>query len=564
MVSAAAGRRIGLGAACAVLAACGQPEGEASQHGRDASGADDAAEAFVVPEAGDAPLPGFDPGTVAIHRLNNNEYDNTVRDLLGVITHARDTFVPDERDDFDNTADYLSMNDARYELYFQSAEATADAAFSHPASRDRVVVCAPVDAADTACVERVVRTFGARAWRRPLTDEEVSGFVALVAAERAAGKDADGAFKTLVTAMLSSLSFLYRVEIDPDPTSHAPHAVGPYELASRLSYWLWSTMPDDALFALAASGELLRPETLAAQLQRMLGDPRADAFVESFAGQWLGIREIAGESIDPLRYPQWDEAARPDLVREMQLYFMEFLRGDRPFDQFLTADFNFVNARLAKYYGVNPAGLGDALQRVAITTDAREGFLGLGGAIFTMSATWSDLARVRGLWILREVLCDDKVSFAAEEDHPLSLLESIERDGEKPVPIRDQIARILATPGGCAKCHASIEPLGLGFETFDRVGQARVGADATGMLADGTPFSGEPQLAALLAADPRFLDCTVRMALTYALGRALTDDDAAHLSLVRRGWAAEGLGLRALLARIVLDDTFRFRRGEGP
>jgi hypothetical protein len=548
-----------LAAACSAPA-LKPPGGAAGDSGiRDAASTPDGAADGRADGGADAgPISGLDPGRTVIHRLNNLEYDNTIHDLLGIEADARKTFQSDEAGEFDNDGEAFSLNDARYEQYLNEAETLATAALADAGARQRILVCAPVT--DPACFERIVRTFGARAWRRPLTDAEVSHFAQL--ADALAGRSADEVMAGVVQAMLSSVGFLYRIERDANPDSPVPHAVAPYELASRLSYWLWSTMPDDQLFGLAASGELAKPAVLRAQVDRMLDDARSASFVESFAGQWLGIRALLSHQVEPSTFPAFDEPLRAAMAAEMQLYFGAFLREARPFDQFPTADLNFVNARLAKHYGLDATGLGDAPVQIVNTRDTRKGYLGLAGILTAESFSYRTDPRTRGRWILRNLLCTEEPLSLLPHDQPFS------PEITAATTPRGQIEAIDADGQACASCHDQFEPLGLALESFDAIGRFRTqdehGAPVTtpSKLPDGTPISDELALVDGIAADARFFQCASHKAVVYALGRQVGASDAPHLENIRAAWKAGGRTLRDLLKEIVVNDTFRFRRGE--
>jgi hypothetical protein len=546
--------------ASAVLwaAACGHPrtpvDGDAG--GTDAGGADADAGGGDGGEA-------LDPGRVVSHRLSNTEYDHTVHDLLGVEGQARATFPPDEIATFDNTAEALSVNQQRYESYFLSAESLSEAVFADPALRARIVTCAPAGVDATACASQIVRAFGRRAWRRPLADADVSRFVAIVTDAMAAGKDFDGAMKVVVEVLLASPEFLFHLELDPDPTSVVPHALSPWELASRLSYFLWTTMPDDELAARADDGTLARADVLSAEVDRLLADARADAFVESFTGQWLRIDDVSKSTV--VLPDGVDRAILADMQKELSLYVAEFAHGTRPFDDLLSADFNFVNARLAQHYGMDATGLGDQLVRVENTSDHRKGFLELAGSLVAEYGHVTDPWE-RGWRLGTGLLCAPFVVLPASH-------EVIDMTFPNPKPETSEVAAtIRATDADprCSSCHLAFDPLGLAFEDFDVVGRFRTSYPngdtiATGgVLADGTRFKDPLELADALARDPRWLACTAKMALSYALGRAPADADAPYLARIGTAWKQQGLALRALLKTIVLDDIFRLRRGEAP
>jgi len=248
--------------------------------------------------------PSSDPGRISIHRLNNLEYDNTMMDLVGVPGMAEATFQPDEQGTFDNDADAFTMNDARYEQYFNAADTIGETIFSTPALQAKIVTCTPTAATDT-CTATIIQNFGLRAWRRPLTATEVSGLQTLAGSAITLGETPTNAIKQVVKTMLASPEFLYRIEFDANPASLAVHAVGPYELASRLSYLLFSSMPDPTLFTLATpaagstTAQIQTDATLTAQVDRMLADPKGANFTNSFAGQWRGARTKQAHQVEP-------------------------------------------------------------------------------------------------------------------------------------------------------------------------------------------------------------------------------------------------------------------------
>ncbi|HEX3697887.1 MAG TPA: DUF1592 domain-containing protein [Polyangia bacterium] len=509
------------------------------------------------------PSNAVDPGWSPLRRLDNLEYDLTVRDLLGVDARARLTFQPDETAGDFGFADFAgvqSFSDSRYEQYANTAWNLADEVFADPALRARIITCAPAAPGDEACTRQIVTAFGLRAWRRPLASDEVDGLVALAAGALADGATFEDAIERVVVALLSSAPFLFHLEFDPDPSSPKPHPLAPYELASRLSYLLWSSMPDDRLFGLAADGTLARDEVLRAEVGRMIVDPRADGFIAGFAGPWLGDDDLAEHPIDPSTTSMFDPALIVAMSQELRLYFAEFLRGRASFATFLDADVNFVNARLARHYGMDATGLGDALRRIVDTGDQRAGFLGLGAMLTVTSARGRSSPTERGKWILEHLLCV-KVPFGPP-DTPDSIGAF---DSE---PLRQLIASIDGQPA-CGACHRPMDSVGQALEGFDQIGAFRTQypdgrpVDTQAVLPDGTRVDSEPALAAHLADDPNFLPCVSRTALTYALGRDLGDLDRPALTRILDGWTAGTPTLRGLLEEIIVNDVFRTRRREG-
>jgi hypothetical protein len=507
---------------------------------------------------------GLDPGWVGLRRLSDAEYANTVVDLLGVTLPNGTVFPPNGLSDptvdgFDNLAAAPAVSTSRYRGYFAAALALAAQAFADPALAARIVTCAPAAPSDTTCDARIVRTFGLRAWRRPLEDDEVDGLVALARAARDGGETFAGSIQRVVAAMLASESFLHRVELDPGADPTQVHALTPHEVASRLSYLLWSTMPDETLFHLASTGALWRPDVLAAQVTRMLDDPRAGGFVRNFAGQWLGFRALDVHEVDDQTFPAWNDDLRRAMRDEAFLYVSELLRPERSLTSLLTDDFHYVDDALAGLYGLPAPGSAGPLVRVEGAPHGRRGYLGLAAFLTVTSNSAATSPTRRGAAILQNLLCVDLGPVPAAAT------------GLAPGTPRQRLATLAKAPE-CAGCHLQTDDVGLGLENFDAVGQFRakyapgdfLDIDPTGALPDGTPFVGLSALADLLQRDPRFLDCAARKALVYALGRPLAAADDGQLAQIHAAWDRGGLTLRGLLGAIVVSDTFRFRRGESP
>jgi hypothetical protein len=522
-----------------------------------------------------------DVGRVSIHRLNNLEYDNTLRDLLGVDGMAQKTFQPDEEGEFDNDADAFTMNDARYEQYFNSADAIGETVFmdAAPAGLRQTHVyglvsppCAP-SATDTACSQKIIAAFAQKAWRRPPTPDEVSGLVKLAADALALGETADDSIKQVVKTLLASPKFLYRIEYDPNPASLTAHALDPYELATRLAYLGWSSMPDQTLFDLAAAGKLQTDASLTAQIDRMLADPKGANFTNSFAGQWLGARDMQAHQVEPTAFPMFDESLRAAFVQEELLYFDEFLMGPLPMTAFFTTHENFVNARLAQHYGFPAVGATAGFQKVMNGDANRVGFLGLGSFLTLTSYSYRTAPTLRGKWVLLNLLCQTIPSPPAGVPTLDATAQPTDTNAQQE-DVRMRLTQHRAA-AACSSCHTLLDPIGLGLENFDAVGAYRTkyaptsttAIDASGMLPSGETFSSLGQLAAILSTGPRaqqLTDCASKKMMTYALSRSLVASDDPYLNQIRTSWAGQGWGLKPLLKDIVVSDTFRFRRGEAP
>jgi hypothetical protein len=524
----------------------GGPAGVGPQRGPDGTPIVGAAGANAGGPAAPGVTPGVDAGRVAIHRLNNAEYDNTVRDLLGVASTPARSFIADEKAaGFDNIATALGMTAAQYEQYFQTADALVEEVWADDALRNRILTCAPSGDDGGACAEKILLGFGLRAYRRPLEPDELARLQRVVDAAAALGESFERTIAQAVKAMLSSAAFLYRVELDPDPSSTVPHDLSPYELASRLSYLLWITMPDERLFAKAADASLLDDATLTAEVTRMLDDARAERFVESFAGQWLGMRALQSHQVDTSIFPDWNESRRDAMVAEGLAYFDEFLRGGRGMDEFFTAP----------------------TQSASDPDEARRGFLGLSSFLTFSSYSYRTAPTLRGKWVLENLLCED----IAPPPAGVPPLDDAKAD---PADLQSQNVRVRLAAHrenpSCASCHTLLDPVGFGLEHFDAIGAYREryddgdAIDASGELPGGLRFDGLTELSGLLADDERLPKCASEKLTTFALGRELEKSDAPYLESIREGWRADGLGLAALIERIVLSDLFRTRHGEAP
>jgi hypothetical protein len=485
----------------------------------------------------------------AIHRLSNVEYDATLRDLTGTELHFAEGFANEEAEGFDNIATALSMSPRQVEDYFAAALKVSADVFAKPALRDRIVTCTPD--AGTTCAETVIRDFGRRAFRRPLSADESADLLSKYQEALTLGVDAMAALQHVVHIVLASPQFLYRIEYDPDLSNTAPHPLDGYELASRLSYALWSTMPDEALFA----------EALRAQVDRMLADPHSEMLAKNFAARWFGSKRLDEHVASPTVYPAYSAALAASMKQEMELYFSEFLNKDLPYAEFLSADFNFVDGPLATLYGMAaPAQPG--MVRVTDTTDKRKGLLGLAGFLTHTSRETRSSPIIRGKWILDAVWCTPLTVPAG------LIIEALEEpaEGSPPTTVRLQMEAHRVSPA-CSGCHDLMDPIGLALENFDSVGRYRavyengLAIDTTGTMPGGQQVQDLESLATVLGTAPQFLSCAASKFGTYALG--LVFPPVNRDQIVAR-WTAGTPTLRNLIKETVTHDTFRSRRAESP
>ena len=336
-------------------------------------------------------------------------------------------------------------------------------------SRERIFVCRPATAADEApCAREIIATLARRAYRRPVTAADIEAPFAFYEFSREEDGSFEAGIETALRALLASPEFLFRVERDPDGLgSGTPYRIADLELASRLSYFLWSSLPDDELLGLAERGELSEPGVVASQVRRMLADPRAGALTTNFAGQWLYLRNL--DAVEPnLRlYPDFDDNLRQGFRRETEMLFSSIVDEDRSVLDLIDADYTFINERLARHYEI-PNVYGDHFRRVALGDDSRRrGVLGHGSILtVTSHATRTSPVR-RGTWVLENMLG------MPPPPPPPDVPELGENEpGQQPKTMRELMAQHRASPA-CAACHRTIDPLGLALENFDAIGRWR-------------------------------------------------------------------------------------------
>jgi hypothetical protein len=491
------------------------------------------------------------PGRGEMHRLNSTEYNATVADVLGTtLQPAASSWRGGEVDGFDNIGSVLGVDDTQYELYVDAAEALATDVFANPALKAKYVTCATQD--DMACVQQVISKAGLKIFRRPLRQAELATYQKVYTATRAQGQDHDGALKHVLWSLLSSAEFLYRIEL---PQGSTKRPLDGFELASRLSYFLWSSAPDDALLETAAKGALETDAEVKAALARMLSDTKSRRFVESFAGQWLGARKLTAHAVASERFPIWNEQVATAAQQEMYAYFDEFLRRDRPWSEFLKADLNFVNAALAPLYGI-PNVTGMQLLPVQNTTDKRAGFLGLAGFLTLTSMDRRTSPTLRGRWVLGNLLCQ-------EPPPPPANVPKLEVGGKDldNGNIRQILTEHRVRPD-CAGCHGLFDPFGLALEQFDAVGRYREkygdgsSIDASASLGT-TAFTGLSGAADVVTATPDFNACVAHKMFVFGLGRTTSGDDKGWIEQIEGKWESGELTLRRLMEQLVLSVPFR-------
>ena len=408
---------------------------------------------------------------------------------------------------------------------------------------------------------KVLQRFATRAYRRPASDEEISRLLELFKLARAQGDGFEKAAAVSMSAVLVSPSFLFRIEQERSTDPSQPYAIDDYELASRLSYFLWSSTPDDELLAKAAAGRLREPDALKAEVRRMLVDPRSAALVSNFTGQWLQLRNLDRQAVDRKTFPNYTDELRADMRREAELFFQNLIREDRPVLDLLNADYTFVNERLARHYGI--AGVrGEDFRRVSLAGTHRGGVLTMGG-VLTVTAMPTRTSPVkRGKFILDQILGMP----------PAPPPPDVTPLGDKPQDVsagslRQRLERHREDPS-CFSCHARMDPLGFAMERFDAVGAWRdqdggFPIDAAGKLPEGREFNGPDELRqVLLEHKTEFLRCFVENMLTYALGRGVEHYDRCTVRDICQSVETDGYRFGTLVTSIVTSDAFQKRRAK--
>lgn len=506
-----------------------------------------------------------DPGRVTLHRLNRAEYDNTLRDLLGTSLAPANRFkMPDDNRgvgvaNFDNMADVLTLSPLHLSVYQNAASAVVGEALGNVTQRASLVPC-DLLAQGEACAREALRAFAYRAWRRPVADTEVERLMAVAGVALANGEGHEQGLELALRAVLMSPHFVFRVELDPDPTSLTPHPLNPYELASRLSYFLWSSTPDAALLESAKSGALSQPAELEKHAVRLFDDQRARALIDNFAGQWLQFRAIATLQPDATKFPTVDPSLLSAMRQEGERLFQDVAFQGAPLKQLLTANYSYVNDRLATHYGLAPVG-GSELVRVDLSNNAqRGGLLSQAGFLSLTSHKETTSLVLRGKWVFEELLCGTVPPPPPGVDLTGGGLPP--QEGSKQRTTNPQ----------CSFCHNLMDPIGLGLESYDAIGRYRTTDDAGmpitagGQLPGGQSFSGAKELAALVAEDPAFASCAVRKLYSYALGRPPVDEpshqDGPVVESLLQALTENGASFKDLVRRIVTSPTFTNRRGE--
>lgn len=429
-------------------------------------------------------------------------------------------------------------------------------------SRKKILICDPNSG--SACVEKIIATLARRAYRRPLAKSELASLVKLSSTQKGGGSEGmsvEQGVQVAIQAMLVSPHFLFRIEHDPDPTdANKVHRISDLELASRLSYFLWSSTPDEELLALAENGKLQAPETLSAQIRRMLSDEKSAALADNFAGQWLETRNLDVVKPDPQKFPTWSPELREAMKAETRLFFEAVLRENRPISDFLDAKFTFLNETLAKHYGVEGVK-GSEFRRVELTSDQRGGILAQASVLTVSSYPTRTSPVIRGKYLLQNIL-------GAPPPPPPPNVPTLDEESVGNVgSLRQQLEKHRSNPT-CASCHSRMDVLGFGLENYDAIGRWRTvdgkfHIDSSGTFPNGKSFVSPAEMRTLLKGElPDFSKCLTEKMLTYALGRGVERFDRRTVNDINRKLAASGYKFQTLIYEIAGSLPFQSRRGE--
>lgn len=428
-------------------------------------------------------------------------------------------------------------------------------------SRRKIFLCQPSgQSEEDSCSTRILASLARRAYRRPVTERDTQPLLALYREGKNKGGFEAGIGLAL-RGILISTGFLFRTEQAPaNATPDSAYRINDLELASRLSFFLWSSAPDDELLALAERGRLQDPFVLEQQVRRMLGDPRSKTLVDNFAGQWLYLRNMRTAAPDPDEFPEFDENLRQALEEETELFFQSMLHEDRSVLRLLDADYTFLNERLARHYGI-PNVYGNEFRRVTLQDEQRRGLMGKGSILTVTSYPTRTSPTLRGKWLLENILG------TPPPPPPPNVPSLAENKDTKSLTMRQRMEQHRANPA-CAVCHTRMDPLGFSLENFDATGRWRTASgeagapiDSSGVLPDGTKFDGPTGLRSILMSQPeQFVTAVTERLLTYALGRGVEYYDQPAIRRIVRGAAPSEYRWSSIIMGIVKSTPFQMRR----
>jgi uncharacterized protein DUF1592/uncharacterized protein DUF1588/uncharacterized protein DUF1595/uncharacterized protein DUF1585/uncharacterized protein DUF1587 len=493
-------------------------------------------------------------GSVPLRRLTHREYARTVRDLLGY-EGAAPASLPSDNSATGYSNQSSGITATLADAYMRAAEsitAAIDVAGLSP--------CDPTSTGEDECARQLIAGLGKRAYRRPLTTEQSDRLFAVFSAGRD-GWGYDKGVELVVQALLQSPSFLYRVELGGTAAGAHVVALDSWEMATRLSYFLWGTMPDDALFAEAEADRLRTPEQIEAQAKRMLADPRAREAVQAFHEEWLDLRSLELLVKDAAVYPEFNDAFKASALTESQMFLEHVVfDGAGDLDTILLGGYSFVDATLANLYGVAAPATG--FEQVTLPAGERAGILTHASLLAVTSKPNQTSPVVRGKLVRELLLCELLPEPPPDVDTTPPAIDPS-------ATTRERFTRHMDDPM-CSSCHSLMDPIGFGFENYDAIGRWRteeggLPIDASGVIAgsEDVAFHGAVELAKLLVADERVHRCFVKSWLTWSLGRAPAAADGCSFDTIATDFVASGRNVQSLLLAITRSEAFRYRPAIG-
>ncbi|SES87476.1 DUF1592 domain-containing protein [Stigmatella erecta] len=507
------------------------------------------------PEASDCPSSGIEPGPSPLRRLTRFEYNNTVRDLLGTSLQPAETFTKEEESlGFNNNAYALNVTLLHVEQWMEASET-----LSGSANLDALLPCQPTSGTEATCARQFIEAFGKRAWRRPLEAGEVTRLLAVYQAGRDR-KDFLTGIRMTLQAFLQSPFFLYRVETGtPSAQGVSTVQVTSYEMASRLSYFLWGTMPDAALFQAAEAGALVTPAQVEAQARRMIADPKARKMVAEFHRQWLKLDEFSHTTKDTTVYPAFEPLKAAMRTETEKFLDYVFFDSEGSASLLFDAPFTFANKPLADFYGANgPAG--SAFEKVTVNPSQRAGLLTQASFLASHAKPNQSSPIHRGVFARKQFLCQQLPTPPDDVGAP--------PDPSPDATTRERFAEHTRSPA-CSGCHALIDPIGFGFENYDGAGAFRthegtLPVDASGSVtqagdAEGS-YVGAVELSRKFARSTYVMECVATQWFRYANGRGETTQEQCEVQNLKKQFTRSGFNLRELLVQLTLSDAFRYRQ----
>ncbi|MES2663471.1 MAG: DUF1592 domain-containing protein [Pseudomonadota bacterium] len=486
------------------------------------------------------------PGSLLMYRLNKLQYTNTLNDLFGLdFSSVTNVLIADPiTEGFDNIANTIGMgmNDIRLEQYYETANNALNLVFADTIARNKIFTCQLTSTNLDTCGRTIITTWSRKIWRKPASATEVANALNYINLQVSMGNSLEESVKTWMQAMLISTRFLHHVELNTVNSSQ-PYLLNPYEVANRLSYFLWCSMPDETLFNLAESGALLNNQTLEQQVERMLITGRSNCLVDSFATHWFELNKVNDKTILTADFPNWKDSYRSQMLNETKQFFMYLIRQNRPITELVGADYTFASDELAQYYGLTPSTAID--KRLNLINSQRRGLLTQGSILVATGSNINNEFIKRGIFTLDKLLCDAP---------------------PPPPPGIDTSGNTEAS--GCQGCHQYINPIGTGLNNFSSTGEIRTQnkdgsvINTSGNFYQGAAFNGSIEMINVLKQDERLPLCSAEKFFMFSHARALTEADDSHLQDIVNKWKtiSPTLGMRDLIKSIVTSPTFYYRQ----